>query len=109
MPFTSAFVVLGLMTPGYDPLRDTISALELTPSSLGQRLNFFVFGRLICLFAMGLRRELQRGFGATLIPVFQFLASLGVIGDAKLATCVRTVWSVLLVSRLLAGARLAPG
>jgi hypothetical protein len=180
IPFIATFVALGLMTPGYDSSRDTISALELTSSCLGQQINFFVFGLLICLFALGLRRELQRGFGATLIPVFQFLAGLGVMGDAifirpaphlacdllafnsglcvlflftwrfrgdrrwrgwswysiftavammtllfgfgmalhfggpaglleKLATCARTLWSVLLVLRLLAGARLAPG
>jgi hypothetical protein len=179
IPFILTYVALGFMTPGHDSLRETISALELTPFHLGQQINFFVFGVLICLFALGLRRELQQGFGAALIPLFQFLGGVGVIGDAifirpaphlacdlvafnsalcvlflfawrfwrdrrwrrwsgysiftaiammtllcgfgmalhfggpaglleKLATVVRAVWSVLLVSRLLAGARLGP-
>jgi hypothetical protein len=179
IPFIGTYVVLGFMTPGYDSLRETISALELTPFHLAQQINFFAFGVLICLFALGLRRELQQGFGTALIPSFQFLAGLGVMGDAifirpaphlacdlvafnsglcmlflfawrfrhdrrwrgwsgysiftaiammtlllgfgmalhfggpaglleKLATVVRTVWSVLLVSRLLAGALLGP-
>jgi hypothetical protein len=178
--FIATFVVLGFTTPGYDSLHETISALELTPIGLGQQINFFVFGVLICFFALGLRRELQQGFGAELIPLFQFFGGLGVIGDAifirsaphlacdlvafnsslcvlflfgwrfrgdrrwpgwsaysiftaiammtllfgfgmalhfggpaglleKLAAATRTVWSVLLVSRLLAGARLGPG
>ena len=177
--FIVTFVVLGLVTPGYSLLRDTISALELNPFGMAQQANFFVFGVLICMFAVGLRREMQEGFGAALIPFFQFLGGLGVIGDAlfihdgphlacdlvafnsslcvlflfawrfrrdrrwrgwsaysilsavammallfgfgmanhmggpaglleKLATTVRGVWSVLLVTRLLGGATLAP-
>ena len=177
--FVVTFVVLGLITPGYSLLRDTISALELTPLGMAQQANFFVFGILICMFAVGLWREMQEGFGVVLIPVFQFLGGLGVIGDAlfihdgphlacdlvafnsslcvlflfawrfrrdprwsgwstysiltavammallfgfgmanhlggpaglleKLAATVRTVWSALLVTRLLGGAMLAP-
>ena len=176
--FIATFVVLGFLTPGYNSFRDTISALEFTPFKLAQQINFLVFGVLLCMFAVGLRRELQQGFGAVLIPLIQFFAGLGVIGDAvfvrpvphlacdlvafnaslcvlflfawrfrrdprwrgwaaysivtaavmmtlllgfgmanhlggpaglmeKLATTVRTTWSVLLVARLLAGARLA--
>lgn len=175
--FIATYVVLGLLTPGYDSLYNTISALESTPSKLEQQINFFVFGALLCVFALGLRRELKPGFGAVLIPAFQFLDGLGVIGDAifvhpaphmacdlvafnaalcvlflfawrfrrdplwrgwtaysiltaitmmallfafgmashlggpaglmeKLATILRTTWSVLFVSRLLTGARL---
>jgi hypothetical protein len=176
--FIATFVVLGFLTPGYNSLRDTISALELTPFKLAQQINFLVFGVLLCMFALGLRREMQEGFGVVLIPLIQFLDGLGVIGDAvfirpvphlacdilafdaalcvlflfawrfrrdprwrgwtaysiltaiammallfgfgianhlggpaglmeKLATTVRTTWSVLLVARLLAGSRLA--
>src|ERR1700730_13825223 len=80
--FVATFVVLGFLTPGYNSLRDTISALELTPFKPAQQINFFVFGVLICMFALGLRREMQEGFGAVLIPFIQFLDGLGVIGDA---------------------------
>lgn len=175
--FIVSFTVLGFLAPGYDSLRDSISALERTPLHLAQQINFFLFGVLLSLFSLGLHREMQAGFGATLIPVFQFLAGLGVIGDAiflrpvphmmcdilafnaslgvlflfawrhrhdprwrgwstfsvaaaiammvllfsfgladhyggpaglmeKLAATVRTIWSVLLVTRLLAGSSL---
>jgi hypothetical protein len=80
--FISAFVILGALAPGYDGLRDTISALELTKLSIAQRANFFIFGLLLCCFAFGLRRELLPSRGAFLIPLFQFLSALGVIGDA---------------------------
>lgn len=177
--FIATFVALGLLTPGYNSTRDTISALELTPVHLAQQANFFVFGVFICIFSLGLRRELLNGFGSVLIPMLQFLGGLGVIGDAvfinprphlacdllvfnsalcvlflfawrfrrdphwrgwsaysflsaiammallfcfgranhfggpaglfeKLASTVRTLWSILLVTRLLAGARLFP-
>ena len=176
--FIATYIVLGFLTPGYNSLHDTISALELTPFRLAQQINFLVFGVLLCMFALGLRREMQQGFGSVLIPLIQFLDGLAVIGDAvfirpvphlvcdllafnaalcvlflfgwrfrrdphwrgwtaysiltaiammalllgfgmanhlggpaglmeKLATVVRTSWSVLFVVRLLAGSRLA--
>ncbi|MGA2352689.1 MAG: DUF998 domain-containing protein [Terracidiphilus sp.] len=80
--FIATFVVLGFLTPGYSSLYDTISALESTPFKLAQQINFSVFGALLCVFALGLRREMQQGFGAVLIPSIQFLDGLGVIGDA---------------------------
>ena len=80
--FILTYLVLGAIASRYDPLRDTISGLEFTSVALAQRINFFVFGLLLCAFAVGLRRELNRGRGATLIPFFQFLSGMGVIGDA---------------------------
>lgn len=80
--FITVFVALGLLVPGYNAVRDTISALELTTLSLAQRANFFVLGLLLCAFAAGLRRELAHGRGAFLIPFFQALGGIGVIGDA---------------------------
>lgn len=178
--FIAVFLTLGALVPAYHPLRDTISALEVTPLAWAQRANFLLFGILLCLFAGALRRELQGGWGARVIPLLQILAGLGVIGDAfflwptpahnifailafdaalgvlftfawrvrrdprwrgwamgsvlsalammaclssfgimnhfggpaglmeKLATVVRTAWSVALSSRLLSGASLVP-
>ncbi len=80
--FISVFVILGAIAPGYSGLRDTISALELTTVSVAQRSNFFIFGLLLCCFAIGLRRELVPGRGAFLIPLFQLVSAVGVIGDA---------------------------
>ena len=40
------FLALGAMAPGYDALRETISALEFTALGSAQRINFLVFGLL---------------------------------------------------------------
>lgn len=80
--FVLTFIILGKLAPHYDFFRDPISAL-LGPTGVGsaQRANFIVFGLLLCLFAIGLRRELlPGGAGATVIPVFQFLSGVGVVG-----------------------------
>lgn len=177
--FIGTYVALGFIAPAYDPVRDTISALELTPLGLAQQVNFILFGSLSCLFAWALRRELAGGWGVYIIPLFQALSGIAAIGDGffvrpplhmacdliafnaalcvlflfawrvrhdarwhgwmtgsiltavammfflfcfgmfnhlggpaglmeKLATVVRTLWSVVLVSRLLLGASLAP-
>lgn len=178
--FIAIFTTLGFLAHPYHPLRDTISTLEVTQFGPGQQANFFVFGVLLCLFAWALRRELQSGWCAWAIPVFQVLSGVGVIGDGfflwpsalhmvfaliafnaalcvlflfawrvrrdsrwrgwaagsilsavammaflfcfgmmnhfggpaglmeKLATVVRTLWSVALTSRLLAGGSLVP-
>lgn len=175
--FIAGFVILGVFAPGYSFLRDAISALEFTSLGLGQRVNFFFFGVLLCAFAVALRRELVSGPAAIVLPVFQGLSGMAVIGDAifihpplhlvcdlvafnacmvvlfgfawafrrdarwkgwteysiatavlmmgflaafgvanghggpaglyeKLATLIRTIWSVLLVAKLFAGASL---
>lgn len=79
--FVLAFTILGEFVPGYDLLRDPISALLFTRSGLAQRINFLVFGLLLCVFAIGLRRELMPSkTAAIVIPSFQFLCGVGVIG-----------------------------
>ena len=80
--FFSVFTILGALAPNYSFARDTISALEFTPLSIAQRANFLVFGLLLCAFAAGLRRELNHGPGALLVPLFQLFSGIGVIGDA---------------------------
>ncbi len=42
-------------------------------------MNFIVFGLLVCCFAVGLRKELSGGFGATAFPILQVLVALGLI------------------------------
>lgn len=80
--FAATYACLGILAPGYDSFRNTISALEFTPFSAAQRLNFFFFGLLHCCFAAALRMELGRGRGSILIPALQLFTGLGVIGDA---------------------------
>lgn len=79
--FITVFVILGVFTPAYHPLRDTISALEITRYGHAQQANFVLFGILLCLFGWALRRELRSGWGATAIPCFQVLSGAAVIGD----------------------------
>ncbi len=80
--FVLTFLIQGVMAPGYDTRRETISALEFTSLGLAQRINFFVFGLMLMAFALALRGELGAGRGAVLIPTFQCLAGVGVAGDA---------------------------
>jgi hypothetical protein len=80
--FALTYLVLGALAPGYDALRDTISALEFTTFGLAQRINFLIFGMTLCAFAFALRRELGAGRGAASIPVMQFCSGVGVIGAA---------------------------
>jgi hypothetical protein len=92
--FVVTFLVLGAMAPGYDSLRETISALEFTTLGLAQRINFLVFGLMLMAFALALRRELGAGRGAVLIPIFQCLSGVGVAGDAIFITS-RCTWSAI--------------
>jgi hypothetical protein len=179
LPFILVFLVVGFLTPSYRTLRDSISFLELTRWGVIQQLNFIFFGLLLVLFSFALRRELKSDKGASLIPFFQGLAGVAVIGDGcflrpvphmicdivafnsslcvlflfawrvrgdlqwrrwnagsiltavammiclflfgllnhfggpaglmeKLATVIKTLWSVALVTRLVSGATLAP-
>ena len=80
--FVLTFLLLGALAPGYDALRETISALEFTSLGFAQRINFLVFGLMLMAFSLALRRELCAGRGAVLIPIFQFLSGVGVAGDA---------------------------
>lgn len=80
--FLVTYLILGALAPNYSSAHETISALEFTTLSVAQRINFLAFGLLLCAFAAGLRLELSPGRGAMLIPLFQFLAGIGVIGDA---------------------------
>jgi len=72
-------LIEGAVHPGYDLLRQPISDLDLVTNGWMQSANFIVFGLLIVGFAFGLRKELVRGLGATLIPLLQGLVTLGLI------------------------------
>jgi len=79
--FIATFLVLGIAAHPYHPVQEAISALEFTSLGLAQRLNFAIFGLLLIAFAFALRTELRPGRGARLIPLFQFLSGVAVIGD----------------------------
>jgi hypothetical protein len=78
--FASTFLALGAAAPYYDTARDTISALEFTSFGWIQQLNFVLFGFLLGIFAFALRTELKSDRGFILIPTFQLLSGIGVMG-----------------------------
>lgn len=80
--FIITYAIFGALAPNYSSMRETISALEFTSFGLAQRINFLMFGLLLCAFAVGLRFELNGGRASRLIPFFQLLSGIAVIGDA---------------------------
>ena len=77
--FLVVYFTFGQVSPNFDMLRQPIGRLELVDYGWIQSANFIVFGLFTCAFAMGLRIELQSGFGVDLIPVFHILTALGMI------------------------------
>jgi uncharacterized protein DUF998 len=77
--FTTTYLFEGALHPGYDLVRQTISSLELVSNGWTQQVNFIVFGLLISCFAVGIRKELSGGFGATAFPILQVVVALGLI------------------------------
>jgi hypothetical protein len=60
--FTVGFIVQGWFRRAeYDPIAETVSALETGPNGWIQQLNFFVFGILMMIFAVGLGAGLRGG------------------------------------------------
>jgi hypothetical protein len=60
--FTVGFVVQGLFRRGeYDPIAETVSALEAGPNGWVQQLNFLVFATLMMIFGAGLGSGLRTG------------------------------------------------
>lgn len=77
--FTATYLIEGALHPGYDLMRQTISSLELVSNGWTQQVNFIVFALLISCFAVGIRKELSGGFGATVFPILQGLVALGLV------------------------------
>jgi hypothetical protein len=60
--FTIGFVVQGLFRRGeYDPIAETVSALEAGPNGWIQQLNFLVFATLMMIFGAGFGSGLRTG------------------------------------------------
>lgn len=75
--FNAAYLVNGALHGGYDPVRDTISSLELVSDGWVQQANFILFGALTVLFGMGMWVELAGGIAGLLYPVLRWTAALG--------------------------------
>ena len=57
--FVGAFTLAGWFRPGYDPLREYVSALSTGPRGWIQIANFVVVGGLLLVFARGVAVEFQ--------------------------------------------------
>jgi hypothetical protein len=72
----AADLAAGITSPGYNPARDSISSLALTPNGWLQTIGFLVLGLLVELFAAGLLFSIRskRGFrfGIAILVWFGF-------------------------------------
>jgi len=79
--FIVTYIALGISTPGYSSLYNTISSLELTKYGCLQQANFIIFGIFSGCFSVALINELNPGINAVLIILFQSITAIGLIGD----------------------------
>jgi hypothetical membrane protein len=68
-----------VFNPEYVIVRQPIGDLELLPHGWIQSVDFILFGLFSWAFAIGLRKELNGGFGSAFIPLTQELVALGLI------------------------------
>lgn len=79
LTFLVIYLIFGQASPDFDMLRQPIGRLELVDYGWIQSANFIVFGFFTCAFAVGLRMELQSGFGVNLLPLCHVFTALGMI------------------------------
>jgi hypothetical protein len=77
--FTASYLLDGVLRPGYDPLRQPISALSLGPGGWVQITSFIVFGALSCCSAVGWRATMSGGLGVSWYPRLKLLAGVALI------------------------------
>ena len=77
--FVTVFVVLGVVRPGYEPLRHQVSYLSLGDGGWIQAASFIVTGVPVFAFAVGLRRVLTGGVGSVGTPVAVGVAGAGLL------------------------------
>jgi hypothetical protein len=77
--FSTVYFCFGIISPNYYMIHESISRLQLQPYGWIQSANYIISGLLICAFAIGLRKELVRGFSSILVPFFYLLTGLGSI------------------------------
>jgi len=77
-----ADIFAALSEPGYNPIRDSISSLALTPMGWLQTIGFLVIGLLVEVFTAGLLFSIRRGrgFGLSISVLVCFGFGLLLIG-----------------------------
>ena len=74
-----AGVTAAFSHPGYDPIRESISSLALTPMGWLQSIGFLVFGLLTEVFVVGLFFSIRRGRGFALGIAVLVCAGFGLL------------------------------
>src|SRR5258706_2492366 len=77
--FVVVALIEGATRPGYSAWRNYVSSLSLSDQGWEQIANFIVCGALVFAFALGLRRALGPGKGATAGSVILALFGLGLV------------------------------
>lgn len=84
--FILVFLVEGATRPAYRAWHMAVSSLSDGPMGWTQRANFVVYGVLLVCFAVGLKRALRTGKGATWGPILLGTFGLCVIGAGFFTT-----------------------
>jgi hypothetical protein len=84
--FIIVFLIEGATRPGYSPWRNYVSSLSLSSEGWMQVANFIICGVCCLGFALGLRRSLGHGRGATWGPLLLAVFSLGLLVAGVFAT-----------------------
>lgn len=84
--FIAVFLIAGAIRPHYDPLYQPVSALSLSGGGWVQIANFVVTGLLMLACALGLRRALFSGRGATWGPILISIYGLGLVSAGVFVT-----------------------
>lgn len=77
--FNATYLIEGALRPGYDWLRQPVSALSLGSGGWVQSTNFIVFGLISCIAAFASRPTLAPGMGAAWYPRLRIIAGLTLI------------------------------
>jgi hypothetical protein len=112
--FAVVYTIEGFTRPGYDTVRQTISALSFGPAGWLQRADFFLCGASVLVLAVTWRWILAGGAGARWYPIVHGLEGLGLLGvglftlDPVHTACLILVVAAMSLS-LLVIARRFPG
>jgi hypothetical protein len=77
--FIGAFTLLGATRRDFDPMRQFVSLLSLSPDGWAMTLTFLASGVLVIAGAVGIRRTLRFGPGCRWIPALVALAGFGLV------------------------------
>ena len=84
--FVIVFLIEGSLRPGYDVMRQPVSALAIGKRGWVQRTNFIVVGILMLAYAFGLNMALVTYGGSFWIPFLVGLYAVGLIGAGIFVT-----------------------